>query len=89
MLRLGESFENRALHIDARFFRRIAKVGLQQLSHVHTGRYAERIQDDLDRLAIRQDKAYRPQEQVLRQRPLFPWRPAILSPTCSLRLVAT
>ncbi len=64
-----------------------AEVGLENLAHVHTARHAQRIEHDLHRRAVGQERHVLV-GRILEITPLLPWRPAILSPTEITRLVA-
>ena len=66
-----------------------AEVGLEDLPDVHAGRNAERVQHDVDRRAVLAGTACPLRAGCGETTPLLPWRPAILSPTDSLRLMAT
>ncbi len=64
------------------------EVDLEDLTDVHAARHAERVQDD-DRPALPSCRYGMSSSGRMRlMTPLLPWRPAILSPTWSLRLMA-
>jgi hypothetical protein len=63
-------------------------VRLEDLPDVHAARHAERVQHDVDRRAVRQVRHVL-LGRIRAMTPLLPWRPAILSPTESLRFIAT
>ena len=87
--RLGFDFlAEQALQAVAQFLGSPAQVRFQNLSDVHTRRNAQRIQNDLHRSAIGHDKACLLRGTMRAITPLFPWRPAILSPMESLRFMA-
>ena len=77
-----------ALDLAAERLRRPAKVDLEDLTDVHAARHAERVEDDVDRRAVLEVRHVLLGEDR-DTTPLLPWRPAILSPTDSLRLMAT
>ena len=64
----------------AQLFGRHAKMHLQHLPHIHTGRHAQRIKHYLNGSAVRQEGhiLFGKYAEIT---PLLPWRPAILSPT--------
>jgi hypothetical protein len=66
----------------------VAEVGLEHLAHVHAGRDAERVEDDVDGVP---SAMYGMSSigRILEMTPLLPWRPASLSPTEILRFWAT
>ena len=55
-------------------------MGLKDLPHVHAGGHSEWVQHDIYRRAVRKEGhvLFRCDCAMM---PLFPWRPAILSPT--------
>src|SRR5262249_38719864 len=55
-LALVRALEHRRLRVEAEQLRDPPKVRLEDLSDVHSARYAERIEDDVDRPAIRQER---------------------------------
>ena len=66
---------------------RPAEVRLQDLADVHAGRHADRVEDDVDRRAVRQERhVLDRQDRAIT--PLLPWRPAILSPSAIFRFWA-
>ena len=66
---------------------RPAEVGLQDLSDVHTARNAKRVEHDVDRRAVGQERHLLDRQDAA-MTPLLPWRPAILSPSEIFRFCA-
>ena len=68
--------------------RREAQVRLEDLPQVHPGRDAQRVEDDVDRGAVLQERhVLFGQDRAMT--PLLPWRPASLSPSEIFRFWAT
>ena len=55
-LALVGALEHGRLGVEAEQSRRPAKMGLENLSDVHTARYAEWVEDDVDRTAIGEER---------------------------------
>ena len=64
------------------------QVGLQDLPHVHPGRNAQRIEDDLYGSPVGRN-GMSSSGRTRAMTPLLPWRPATLSPTWIFRFIAT
>jgi len=87
-LGLVRALEDGCLGVEAQQVRRPAQVRLEDLADVHPARHPERVEHDVHRrpvgeerhILLRHDRA---------MMPLLPWRPAILSPTEIFRFSAT
>src|SRR6478672_8594445 len=55
-LALVRSLEDRSLRVEAEQSRRPSKMGFENLADVHSARYAERVEDDVHRPAIWQER---------------------------------
>ena len=65
-----------------------AQLGLHDLAEVHARGNAQGVEHDVDRASRPPCTACPPAGSTRATTPLLPWRPAILSPSCSLRLAA-
>ncbi len=65
--------------------RRPPEVGLQHLADVHAAGDADGVEDDVDRRAVGEVGHVLGAGGSRQMTPLLPWRPAILSPSESLR----
>ena len=55
-LALGRALEGRALVLDAEVLARVPEVGFEKLADVHAARNAQRVQNDVDRRAVREER---------------------------------
>ena len=85
---LGGAVEHRRDRLEAQLAAGPAQVRLENLADVHTAGHAQRVEQDVHRRAVVQERHVL-LGQILAMTPLLPCRPAILSPTEITRLVAT